>query len=1188
AVLAHYGIEAIVAKPENIVEEVRNINEVSLRKLELGVGPQALESVSSSPINSDIQTVNIFASFLADGIPEELQSFVGDIMSIVVRARIQNLTNIEILRQFILLSKEERVSRMYVAQAVLVAVNPEGRLKYSQAVRLLKDVTMDLFAAISRGSSSPTLEELRVKKAQLEEAYKSELSDEIEYFSPTIKAIKKELDEVNRQIDALERNSSSPTLEELRVRQAQLEAVYRQELKDEVEYFSPTIKTVKKELDEVNRQIAELERNSSSPTQESIRSILSAFTQGDWQFLEKMGLLVTFELADEVRAGNTNQNHPAVAALTAMSMRFSQKDEQVVKLRQRLSVLNDNNKYGPPDARRADAYEQWCKERGEEQRIIEQLKKAEGKENIEEGEGLLIRLRSGLFTPEQFADIYIKVVLNGYFSEASMALNRFGARGIVASLHERANHKNEEYRVVAINALEKLGLATQEELAVVRSMALQREASFVSAAQKMSRGQNKGVVPLVKNLWTNSKVQELVKQLETNRRALTGKSHDGYDYGRLINACIAIIRDLGQLGNPSAVPILVGMLEDEDFSISEVAAESLEKLNALTADLKIKKYTYDLRSRNLVPAAKIHALEVLADTKEKRVVPLFFEALKDKDTFRAAARLLGDFRDAKAVLPLIEALKNHGYQDLKFCRTVAASLSMLSRPGPINDLIEKLKSTDNEVRFTAAEGLIEMFRVQFVAQFSKEAFDGGVEAKIVRKRAEERAEEKRIANQKELVRLFRKHNYTLSERRFIKAIAKVNAITPLEVAKRLDNRLAQGFADKFAIGKLARAAGLSTRIPDVTTSVGPSLYQESASRQKVELAQKQLNEHGYNIVCECLEFLPSGEDRIATLRKFEVAIARNKSQYQGLSKKIETVFAQHNVDVKLLKIEPLSWVADQAIRVLRRKKDSSNESSSSPASLRNTYILVLRDNENFISAIVDYVERYIAIQKGILAQNLNDHYIDFTGESAIGISLPEEEGDNNVYLNVGDEQRLIFSKDLEGFSAYESEVPVFIKISENREILAVYISINDANDLLELKITRGKDADSISVDPRRLILRPIDEFPYQLEQLYVHASIVAVNALVSSMDRNGDMASSPAKEPYVFVYTEDVSASNVVMRSLKHLRIEKTFETFSYEEGAKLSLLALCNLGEEGAEERLLRSIEDGNVGLLPEGFSEL
>jgi hypothetical protein len=92
--------------------------------------------------------------------------------------------------------------------------------------------------------------------------------------------------------------------------------------------------------------------------------------------------------------------------------------------------------------------------------------------------------------------------------------------------------------------------------------------------------------------------------------------------------------------------------------------------------------------------------------------------------------------------------------------------------------------------------------------------------------------------------------------------------------------------------------------------------------------------------------------------------------------------------------------------------------------------------------------------------------------------------------------------------------------------------------------------------------------------------LASVNDLIVSL-LVGEQGSSPAKEPYVFVYTEEDSAANTLMCSLKHLRIEKTFETFSYGEGASLALRALYNLGEEGAEERLFNVIKDGNLGLL-------
>jgi hypothetical protein len=99
--------------------------------------------------------------------------------------------------------------------------------------------------------------------------------------------------------------------------------------------------------------------------------------------------------------------------------------------------------------------------------------------------------------------------------------------------------------------------------------------------------------------------------------------------------------------------------------------------------------------------------------------------------------------------------------------------------------------------------------------------------------------------------------------------------------------------------------------------------------------------------------------------------------------------------------------------------------------------------------------------------------------------------------------------------------------------------------------------------------------------------LASVNDLIVSL-LVGEQGSSPAKEPYVFVYTEEDSAANTLMRSLKHLRIEKTFETFSYGEGVNLALRALYNLGEEGAEERLFNVIKDGNLGLLPQSVYEL
>ncbi|MFH1362970.1 MAG: ATP-binding protein, partial [Candidatus Omnitrophota bacterium] len=184
--------------------------------------------------------------------------------------------------------------------------------------------------------------------------------------------------------------------------------------------------------------------------------------------------------------------------------------------------------------------------------------------------------------------------------------------------------------------------------------------------------------------------------------------------------------------------------------------------------------------------------------------------------------------------------------------------------------------------------------------------------------------------------------------------------------------------------------------------------------------------------------------------------------------------------------------------------------ASSGVSSSKIYTLSLKDNDQYVSAIVDYIERYIAIQKGHQEKGTpEDHYLDFTGKQEVGILLPEEEADNNVYLSVaGKEPRLIFSKDIKGFQAYESEVPIFFKLNERNQILAVYIAVNGKKDFLEIKITQGKAEGAPSVDPRRLILDASGKLPYRLNELYVWASLVSASKLSPGMATSSPLSLS--------------------------------------------------------------------------------
>ncbi|MDD5194975.1 MAG: NAD-dependent epimerase/dehydratase family protein, partial [Candidatus Omnitrophica bacterium] len=154
----------------------------------------------------------------------------------------------------------------------------------------------------------------------------------------------------------------------------------------------------------------------------------------------------------------------------------------------------------------------------------------------------------------------------------------------------------------------------------------------------------------------------------------------------------------------------------------------------------------------------------------------------------------------------------------------------------------------------------------------------------------------------QLDRHIKVHGYTLSDQRLIRKIAINNSMTPLEVMECLDRRLVQGFSgDKKDICKLARAAGLSTTGIFESHLYGPL-------------------PHAREIIQECLDFLPSGENRLAVLIEFRKNIVPSNPQYGYLSMKVENVFLRYRHNAKMLGIDPLIWVVDLAIEVLQHRQ----------------------------------------------------------------------------------------------------------------------------------------------------------------------------------------------------------------------------------------------------------------------------
>ncbi|MDD5441598.1 MAG: hypothetical protein PHZ27_05270, partial [Candidatus Omnitrophica bacterium] len=180
--------------------------------------------------------------------------------------------------------------------------------------------------------------------------------------------------------------------------------------------------------------------------------------------------------------------------------------------------------------------------------------------------------------------------------------------------------------------------------------------------------------------------------------------------------------------------------------------------------------------------------------------------------------------------------------------------------------------------------------------------------------------------------------------------------------------------------------------------------------------------------------------------------------------------------------------------------------ASSSIERTGVYFISLAENMHFVDKTMRYLSRYIDILKEHWRRGNSDHYIDMTGDAPIGLSIPEDESDNNFYITVNGAERLVFSRDVNGFAAYETDIPVFLKINERKEIIAVSILLDDNNNFLNLEVKRGKEKYSSAVDPARLLLSPFQDLPIAFDELYVYARIVTGDSIVSSSPADSSLA----------------------------------------------------------------------------------
>jgi len=175
----------------------------------------------------------------------------------------------------------------------------------------------------------------------------------------------------------------------------------------------------------------------------------------------------------------------------------------------------------------------------------------------------------------------------------------------------------------------------------------------------------------------------------------------------------------------------------------------------------------------------------LANSGDKAAIPVLIEALKNTDTYRAAARALGDFGDQRAVLPLIKSLQGENLKDLKFCRSVAASLTRLSRPGKVRHLAKELESEDETVRKEAAGSLMDLVAGQQQGESLSESFGGS------HKRRSQRLFKEAVINR----------------------LSRANGVSAEGVIKRLTSRPETIWRENITLQKIvkrAREVGFST------------------------------------------------------------------------------------------------------------------------------------------------------------------------------------------------------------------------------------------------------------------------------------------------------------------------------------------------------------------------------------------
>lgn len=156
----------------------------------------------------------------------------------------------------------------------------------------------------------------------------------------------------------------------------------------------------------------------------------------------------------------------------------------------------------------------------------------------------------------------------------------------------------------------------------------------------------KSIKPNVKILKEKRDVEGLIETLKDNHSPVREREEAA--------------RALGEIGEPAVKP-LIEALEDENLLVQEWAIKALGKIGdakAVKPLIESISRTQHIRFRPVVQLdiLLVKAVEALVKIGEPAVKPLI-KALKDEFVRAEAAQALGKIGDARAVKPLIQALK---------------------------------------------------------------------------------------------------------------------------------------------------------------------------------------------------------------------------------------------------------------------------------------------------------------------------------------------------------------------------------------------------------------------------------------------------------------------------------------------------------------------------------------------------